>query len=100
MGLITMINNLESQNKIILKAQISNLAIWSVVLGILSMPPFPFGFLTGIPAVLCGNKALNIIEKDAHRGKGLAWTGIIMGYLSILLTVILIILILTGILKP
>ena len=81
-------------------AQVSNLAIWSIVLGILSLPPFPFSFLTGIPAIVCGNKAMNAIKTNAFRGRGLALTGIIMGYLSIFLTVIIIILILTGNLEP
>jgi len=97
-GPITLNDNFDSQNRIIPDAQVSNLAIWSIVLGILSLTIF--SFLTGIPAIVCGNKAMSTIKTNASRGRGLALTGIIMGYLSVFIAVILIILILTGNLKP
>lgn len=78
------------------------IAVWSFILGILSTPPFPFGILTGIPAILYGRKAVHLIKSSPQlfQGLALAWTGVTLGYLSIVVTVVLIALILTGILKP
>ena len=76
-------------------------AIWSIVLGVLSMPPFPFGFVTGLPAITLGRRARRaILETDEYRGLNLARGGEILGYVSIVLTLILVALILTGVLKP
>ena len=77
-------------------------AVWSLVLGILSTPPFPFGVLTGIPAILYGRKAIRAIrtERQPQRGMALAWTGVILGSASVLLTIVLVVLIVTGVLRP
>jgi hypothetical protein len=61
----------------------SQLAIWSLVLGLLSF--VCFSIFTAIPAVICGHKALNRINSSGGglTGKGLAIGGLITGYLAI-----------------
>ena len=68
----------------------SKLAIWSLVLGILSLACF--WIFTGIPAVICGHKARKQIRGSAGQleGSGLALGGLITGYLSIASFIILI----------
>lgn len=59
------------------------LAIWSLVLGILSLTCFTI--FTGIPGVICGHKALSKIKKSGGlvEGRGLAIAGLVTGYLGI-----------------
>ena len=58
------------------------LAIWSLVLGVLSL--VCCGFILGIPAVICGHLALSKFQKDPQlQGKGLATAGLIIGYVAI-----------------
>ena len=61
----------------------SGLAIWSLVLGILSLTCF--GLFSGIPAVICGHKASSRIKVSggATTGGGLALAGLITGYMGI-----------------
>jgi competence protein ComGC len=70
--------------------QNSPLAIWSLVLGILALACF--SVLTAVPAVICGHKARTQIKRSggALTGEGLALGGLITGYVSIALTVLLI----------
>ena len=58
-------------------------AVGSLVLGILAM--FPFGFLTGIPAIILGHLSRKSIRESLGRlrGEGMALAGLIMGYVSI-----------------
>jgi hypothetical protein len=61
------------------------LAIWSLVLGIISI--VGCGMLAGIPAVICGHIGMSRIKRNSYLGgKGLATAGLITGYLSILIT--------------
>jgi hypothetical protein len=66
------------------------LAIWSLVLGILSL--FCFYIFTAIPGVICGHKALSLIKSSggALKGEGLAIGGLVTGYLGIALSLFLI----------
>ncbi len=58
------------------------LAIWSFVLGVLSL--ICCGFILGIPAVICGHLALSKFQKEPQlQGKGLATAGLIIGYVAI-----------------
>jgi hypothetical protein len=68
----------------------SGLAIWSLVLGILSL--VCFSIFSGIPGVICGHKALSKIKHSggALSGQGLAIAGLVTGYLGILWAVIFI----------
>ena len=69
----------------------SGLAIASLVCGICGL--FVFGPLTGIPAVITGHIALSKIKKSGGiiHGRGMAIAGLILGYISIVLTLLLII---------
>lgn len=64
------------------------LAIASLVLGILSVTCLLV--LTGIPAIITGHQAYGRARRSPERyaGAGLAMAGLILGYLSILLTVV------------
>jgi hypothetical protein len=58
------------------------LAIWSFVMGVLSL--VCCGFILGIPAVICGHLALSKFQKEPQlQGKGLATAGLIIGYVAI-----------------
>lgn len=61
----------------------SGLAIWSLVLGILSLACF--SILAAIPGVICGHKALSKIKHSggALTGQGLAIAGLVTGYLGV-----------------
>jgi hypothetical protein len=68
----------------------SALAIWSLVLGILSL--VCFSIFTAIPGVICGHKALSRIKLSGGGlgGRGLAIAGLVTGYLGIAWAVLLI----------
>jgi competence protein ComGC len=68
----------------------SPLAIWSLILGILSLTCFYI--LTAIPAVICGHMAMSRIKRSggALTGNGLAIGGLVTGYLGIALTLLVI----------
>jgi hypothetical protein len=61
----------------------SALAIWSLVLGILSLVCFTV--FAAIPGVICGHKALGKIKRSngTLTGQGLAIAGLVTGYLGI-----------------
>ena len=61
----------------------SALAIWSLVLGILSLVCFTI--FAAIPGVICGHKALGKIKRSngTLTGQGLAIAGLVTGYLGI-----------------
>jgi Domain of unknown function (DUF4190) len=66
------------------------LAIWSLVLGILSLTCL--SIFAAIPGVICGHKALSKIKQSSGTltGQGLAIAGLVTGYLGILWAVIFI----------
>jgi hypothetical protein len=68
----------------------SGLAITSLVLGIVSLICCGAGVLTGIAAVITGHIARGRIRASAgmQGGAGLALAGLIMGYLSIVVTIV------------
>jgi hypothetical protein len=61
----------------------SALAVWSLVLGILSL--ICFTIFAAIPGVICGHKALSKIKRSngTLTGQGLAIAGLVTGYLGI-----------------
>jgi hypothetical protein len=67
----------------------AGIAITSLVLGILGL--VCFGPFAAIPAVICGHVAKSRIRKSAGQleGEGLALAGLILGYISIGLMVVL-----------
>ncbi len=68
----------------------SALAIWSLVLGILSLVCFTI--FAAIPGVICGHKALSKIKRSsgALTGQGLAIAGLVTGYIGIAWAIIFI----------
>lgn len=66
------------------------LAIWSLVLGILSLTCF--WLVAAIPAVICGHLAYSRIRRSAGAlsGEGLALGGLITGYAGIAISIFLI----------
>jgi competence protein ComGC len=65
-------------------------AIWSLILGILGLTCF--AFFTGVPAVICGHIAQARIKRSGGLlgGSGLALAGLITGYISIVLGLLVI----------
>jgi len=61
----------------------SGLAIWSLVLGLLSL--MCFSIFAAIPGVICGHKALSRIKNSGGglAGRGLAIGGLVTGYAAI-----------------
>jgi len=77
-----------------MKRKAHRLAVWSLVLGILS---FAFSLFAAIPTVICGHKALSRIkETGINRSRKIAIAGIITGYIVILITALAFILPSTG----
>ncbi len=74
----------------------SNEAIWSLVLGILSLTCF--GFLAGIPAVILGMTAKRKIAESGGviRGQGLATAGLVLGWISIAFSILGILFVILG----
>jgi hypothetical protein len=68
---------------IVSSAPTSGFAVWCFVLALISV--FCLGFLTGIPAIICGHTALGRIKNSqgALGGQGLAITGLIIAYFSV-----------------
>ena len=73
----------------------SGLAIASLVCGILAVVSCYFGGLTGIPAVICGHLALSKIPQSPVpiSGRGMAIAGLVMGYLGILFSLAVVVII-------
>ncbi len=71
-------------------ARTPGLAIWSLVLGILSLTCF--WLLTAIPAVICGHVAYARIRRSAGAlsGEGVALGGMITGYIGIAMSIFVI----------
>lgn len=79
-------------NEIATTVKTSALAIWSLVLGILTF--LCFGFLAGIPAVICGHLARTRIRQSqgSLTGGGLALAGLILGYVGTVIATLMILL--------
>jgi hypothetical protein len=67
------------------KPKTSALAVWSLVLGILSLAVPCMAILTAIPAVICGHTGMSRINNSngSLTGNGLATAGLITGYIGI-----------------
>ncbi len=78
----------------------STAAVWSLVLGILSV--LCLGLVAGIPAVICGHAANARIKAEggALTATGLATAGLVMGYLSIMVSVLILFVALPAIAIP
>ena len=71
------------------EGQQKGLAITSFVLGLLSL--VCFGLLAGIPAIICGHVARGRARRvpAQYGGAGFALAGLIMGYVSVLVTLVI-----------
>lgn len=69
------------------QSKTSGLAVWSLVLGILSL--VCLSIFAALPAVICGHKALTKIKKSSGtlEGEGLAIGGLITGYIGIAMAI-------------
>ena len=70
-------------------AQQNGLAITSFVLGLLSL--VCFGLLAGIPAIICGHMARGRARRSPaqYGGAGFALAGLILGYVSLVVTMVI-----------
>ena len=70
-------------------AQQNGLAITSFVLGLLSL--VCFGLLAGIPAIICGHLARGRARRSPgqYGGAGFALAGLILGYVSLVVTLVI-----------
>jgi hypothetical protein len=66
----------------------NSMAIASMVLGLAEF--FTVG-LTALPAVICGHMARRQIKQTAERGDGLATSGLVLGYMAIIIWSIVIV---------
>lgn len=82
--------NIPGMNMIV--SDVSILAIVSLVLGIMAIFMFFIGAVLGLPALILGIMALNDIKKNKKKGKTLAIIGIIIGALSVIITIGIVIL--------
>ena len=64
------------------------MAVASLVAGILSVTMC--GLFAAIPAVICGHIGIKQADRGEATGRGMAMAGMIMGYVSLVLTVLVI----------
>ncbi len=66
----------------------TGLAIFSLVLGVLSI--FALGFLAAIPGIITGHMAHSKARNSpsTHAGSGIAFTGLILSYLGLMLSIV------------
>lgn len=72
-------------------ARTSALAVWSLILGILSL--LCFAIFAGIPAIICGHMGRSRIKQSGGTlvGGGMALAGLIMGYIGAVIVTLVII---------
>jgi hypothetical protein len=70
-------------------------AIWALVTGILSVTCC--GLFTAIPAVILGNMARKETSTTGQGGRGLATAGLVLGIISLVLSVIYLLLVVSGV---
>ncbi len=76
--------------------KVHGLAVASLVLGLISLVIVGIGLLTGVPAAICGHAALRAIkdEPTEYGGSGMAIAGLITGYIGLLISGVMFILML------
>ena len=73
----------------------NSLAVWSLVLGIVSF--VLCGFFAAIPAIIVGNKAKQAVAEGQANNGGMATAGVILGWVNLALTVIVVIIVIIGV---
>jgi len=69
----------------------NDLAVWSLVLGIAGIV-LSCGIITGIPAIIVGNKARLAVRKGEANNDGMAVAGVILGWVSVAFSAIVVVL--------
>ena len=64
----------------------NNLGVWSLILGILGF--VCAGFLTGIPAIIVGNKAKRAAAEGRANNGGMGTAGVVLGWIATILSII------------
>jgi hypothetical protein len=64
----------------------NSLGVWALVLGIVSI--VACGLFAGIPAIIVGNHAKRAVAEGQANNGGMATAGVILGWISIALTVL------------
>ncbi|MFD2794789.1 DUF4190 domain-containing protein [Promicromonospora vindobonensis] len=72
----------------------NNLGAWSLVLGIASVV-LALGVLTGVPAIIVGNKGRRAVRAGEADNERMALTGVVLGWTSLVIFALVIGLIVT-----
>jgi hypothetical protein len=67
----------------------NNLGAWSLVLGLASVV-LALGVLTGIPAIIVGNKGRRAVRAGEADNERMALTGVVLGWASLVIFVLVI----------
>ncbi|GGM38872.1 DUF4190 domain-containing protein [Promicromonospora citrea] len=62
----------------------NSLGVWSLVLGIASVV-LALGAVTGVPAIIVGNQARRAVRAGEADNEGMALTGVVLGWVSIVI---------------
>jgi hypothetical protein len=65
----------------------NNLGVWALVLGIVSFL-CSLGFVTGIPAIIVGNKAKRAAVEGRANNGGMGTAGVVLGWIATILSII------------
>jgi hypothetical protein len=76
------------------------LAFASLILGIIAVFFMAAGLLPGLPAIICGHKAVSRTKRfpDKYGGRGMAIVGLILGYIMSAISLTFIIYLILGML--
>jgi hypothetical protein len=77
--------------------QTNQKALWSMILGILSI--VACGLLAGVPALILGSSAKKEIAaaQGAQTGEGMATAGVILGWISVAISVVVLLFFVGGV---
>ncbi|WP_419706746.1 DUF4190 domain-containing protein [Promicromonospora sp. NFX87] len=70
----------------------NNLGAWSLVLGIASVVLL-LGVITGIPAIIVGNQGRRAVRAGEADNEGMAMTGVVLGWISLVILAAVIVLV-------
>jgi hypothetical protein len=65
----------------------NNLGVWSLVLGIASIVLL-LGVFAGVPAIIVGNQGRRAVRAGEANNEGMAMTGVVLGWLSVVALVV------------
>lgn len=70
----------------------NSLGAWSLVLGIASVVLL-LGVFTGVPAIIIGNQGRRAVRAGEANNEGVALTGVVLGWLSLAILAVVIVLV-------